>query len=79
MPTPRGVVAQQACAYPDGAKVFSQAMLDLKDGKISHEHICWDQAGVLAQVGLLNPAGLPVTGAASARKVLDSKLPSRVF
>jgi carboxymethylenebutenolidase len=47
--------------------------------KISHEHICWDQAGVLAQVGLLNPAGLPVTGAASARKVLDPKLPSRVF
>ena len=47
--------------------------------KISHEHIYWDQAGVLAQVGLLNPAGLPVTGAASARKVLDPKLPSRVF
>jgi carboxymethylenebutenolidase len=47
--------------------------------KISHEHIYWDQAGVLAQVELLNPAGLSVTGAASARKVLDPKLPSRVF
>ena len=47
--------------------------------KISHEHIYWDQAGVLAQVGLLNPAGLPVTGAESARKVLNPKLPSRVF
>jgi carboxymethylenebutenolidase len=47
--------------------------------KISHEHIYWDQAGVLVQIGLLNPAGLPVTGAESARKVVNPKLPSRVF
>ena len=47
--------------------------------KISHEHIYWDQAGVLVQIGLLNPAGLPVTGAESARKVLNPKLPSRSF
>lgn len=40
------------------------------DGKISHEHIYWDQAGVLVQVGLLDPRGLPVTGAESARRVL---------
>jgi carboxymethylenebutenolidase len=48
-----------------------------KDGKISHEHIYWDQAGVLVQVGLLDPTGLPVTGVESARKVLDPKLPPR--
>ena len=47
--------------------------------KISHEHIYWDQAGVLVQVGLLDPAGLPVAGAESARKVLNPKLPCRVF
>ncbi len=47
--------------------------------RISHEHIYWDQAGVLAQIGLLDAAGLPVTGAESARKVLNPKLPSRVF
>lgn len=47
--------------------------------KISHEHIYWDQAGVLVQIGLLNPDGLPVTGADSAPKVLNPKLPSRVF
>jgi carboxymethylenebutenolidase len=34
---------------------------------------------VLAQVGLLNPKGLPVCGAESARKVLDPKLPARAF
>ncbi|MGC2502775.1 MAG: hypothetical protein WA400_11670 [Silvibacterium sp.] len=47
--------------------------------KISHEHIYWNQAGVLVQVGLLDPAGLPVTGAESARKVLSPKLHRRVF
>jgi carboxymethylenebutenolidase len=52
-------------------------IVGFRDGKISHEHIYWDQAGVLVQVGLLNPAGLPVTGAESARKVLDPKLPPR--
>ena len=52
-------------------------VVGFKDGKISHEHIYWDQAGVLVQAGLLDPAGLPVSGAESARKVLDPKLPSR--
>jgi carboxymethylenebutenolidase len=52
-------------------------IVGFKDGKISHEHIYWDQAGVLAQVGLLDPSGLPVCGAESARKVLDPRLPPR--
>jgi carboxymethylenebutenolidase len=54
-------------------------IVGFKGDNISHEHIYWDQAGVLAQIGLLDPAGLPVTGAESARKVLNPKLPSRVF
>lgn len=40
------------------------------DGKLSHEHIYWDQASLLVQVGLLDPAGLPVVGAAQAEKLL---------
>jgi carboxymethylenebutenolidase len=47
--------------------------------RISHEHIYWDQASVLAQIGLLDPAGLPVVGAESARRVLDPKLPPRAL
>lgn len=47
--------------------------------KISYEHIYWDQASVLVQIGLLDPAGLPVVGAESARKVQDPKLPARDF
>jgi carboxymethylenebutenolidase len=42
----------------------------LRDGKLTHEHIYWDQASLLVQVGLLDPAGLPVTGAEQAEKVL---------
>ncbi len=54
-------------------------IVGFKGGKISHEHIYWDQAGVLVQVGMLDSAGLPVTGAESARKVLNPSLPARAF
>ena len=35
-------------------------IVGVRDGKVSYEHIYWDQAGLLAQLGLLDPAGLPV-------------------
>jgi carboxymethylenebutenolidase len=54
-------------------------IVGFKDDGISHEHIYWDQAGVLVQIGLLDPTGLPVTGAESARKVADPTLPSRTY
>jgi len=41
-----------------------------RDGKLSHEHIYWDQACLLVQIGLLDPAGLPVVGAVQADKLL---------
>jgi carboxymethylenebutenolidase len=40
------------------------------DGKLTHEHIYWDQACLLVQVGLLDQAGLPVVGAEQADKLL---------
>jgi len=66
---------------PTGKKVEMAVavIVGVRNGKISHEHIYWDQAGVLIQVGLLNPARLPVSGAESARKVLNPKLPARVI
>jgi carboxymethylenebutenolidase len=45
-----------------------------RDGKLAHEHIYWDQASVLAQLGLLDPQKLPIAGAESAKKVLDPAL-----
>jgi carboxymethylenebutenolidase len=50
-----------------------------RDGKVAHEHIYWDQASVLAQLGLIDPNGLPVAGAESARKVLDPRLPANAL
>ena len=44
--------------------------------KLAHEHIYWDQASVLVQLGLLDPAYLPVAGREQARKALDASLPS---
>ena len=43
----------------------------IRGTKLYHEHIYWDQASVLVQVGLLNPKGLPVVGAAGTKKVID--------
>lgn len=43
-----------------------------ENGKIAHVHTYWDQASVLVQLGLLDPVGLPVSGAASARKMLTN-------
>jgi carboxymethylenebutenolidase len=50
-----------------------------RDGKVAHEHIYWDQASVLVQLGLIDPARLPVAGAESARKVLDPRLPANAL
>jgi carboxymethylenebutenolidase len=52
-------------------------VVGIEDGKIAHEHIYWDQATVLVQVGLLDPVGLPVSGAEAARRILDPSLLSR--
>lgn len=48
------------------------AVVGLRDGKLAHERIYWDQASVLKQIGLLSDPKLPVFGAETARKVLDS-------
>ena len=57
----------------------------LRGGKLYHEHIYWDQASVLVQIGLLDPKmvpgsmkskglkQLPVYGAEAAAKVLDEE------
>jgi carboxymethylenebutenolidase len=46
-------------------------IVHFRDGKLAHEHIYWDQASVLVQLGLLDARVLPVAGTESARKVLD--------
>ena len=64
---------------PTGRKVEVGfvVIVGMKDEKITHEHIYWDQACVLVQIGLLDPTGLPVCGVESARRILDPSLPTR--
>lgn len=58
------------------------AIVCIRGGKLYCEHIYWDQATVLVQVGLLDPKlapgnkgkqQLPVVGKEGARKVLDAR------
>ena len=55
------------------------AIVRFREGKVAHEHIYWDQASVLVQIGLIDPAKLPVAGIESARKVLDPTLPANTL
>jgi len=54
-------------------------IVHFRDGKLAHEHVYWDQASVLVQLGLLDVGSLPVAGIESARKVLDPSLPSNAM
>ncbi|KAF2807586.1 NTF2-like protein [Mytilinidion resinicola] len=59
------------------------SIVGVRGGKLTHEHVYWDQASVLLQVGLLDPENvpedlkeeglkrLPVAGAWQARQILD--------
>jgi carboxymethylenebutenolidase len=57
-------------------KVALVVIVHFRAGKLAHEHIYWDQASVLAQLGLIDSARLPVAGVESAEKVLNPTLPS---
>lgn len=55
------------------------AIVAFQGDKVAHEHIYWDQASVLVQLGLLDAEGLPVAGVETAQKVLDVSLPSNTL
>jgi carboxymethylenebutenolidase len=50
-------------------------VVQFEGDKLAHEHLYWDQASVLVQLGLLDRTGLPVVGAEGARSVLDRSIP----
>ena len=45
-------------------------VMKFEDGKVAHEHVWWDQGSLLVQVGLLDPANLPVAGVEQAKELL---------
>jgi carboxymethylenebutenolidase len=46
-------------------------VVGFEGGKVSHEHVYWDQATVLVQAGLLDPSDLPAVGSEQAEALLD--------
>jgi carboxymethylenebutenolidase len=53
---------------PTGRSVeLALVVVGARDGKVAYEHIYWDQAGLLAQLGLIDPTGLPVSMTTAAR------------
>ena len=55
------------------------AVVKFRGDKLCHEHIYWDQASVLVQIGLLDAKLLPVAGIETAKKLLDETLPSNTL
>jgi carboxymethylenebutenolidase len=66
---------------PTGRKVQVPlvAIVRFQDGKVAHEHIYWDQASVLVQIGKLDPESLPVAGIETAHKLADKTRPSNTL
>jgi carboxymethylenebutenolidase len=63
---------------PTGKKVECPlvVIVHFRDGKLANEHIYWDQASVLVQLGLIDVTNLPVAGAETAQKLADPTRPS---
>lgn len=55
------------------------AIVCFQGEKIVHEHIYWDQATALVQIGRIEPNGLPIAGVETARKLVDETLPSNTL
>lgn len=55
------------------------AIVNFRGDKLCHEHIYWDQASVLVQIGLLDAKGLPTAGIDTAKKLVDETLPSNTL
>jgi carboxymethylenebutenolidase len=66
---------------PTGRKVTIPfvVVVGFKDGKVDFERIYWDQASLLAQLGLIDAKALPVSGAEQAARLLDPSLPSNTL
>ena len=66
---------------PTGRKVTIPfvVVVGFKKEKIEFERIYWDQASMLAQLGLLDAVKLPVSGAEQAARLLDPSLPSNML
>lgn len=79
-PTPcRWTGMPRGSPRPDaGSKFPLSGFIAFEDGKISSEHIDWDQAPVLLQMGVLED-DLPALGAGQANRLLDPEAPANAL
>jgi carboxymethylenebutenolidase len=61
------------------AEVPTVVVIEFRGDKLYNEHIYWDQASMLAQLGVLDPKGLPIAGIESARKARGEQVPSNAM
>ena len=64
---------------PTGRKVVLPHVVVMgfdDEGRAAYEHIYWDQATLLVQVGLLDSDLLPVSGAEQASRLMNPKVPA---
>jgi carboxymethylenebutenolidase len=55
------------------------AVVQFRGDKIAHEHIHWDQASLLKQLGVVPSEALPIAGMEGARKFIDPRLPANTL
>jgi len=60
-------------------EVPTVAIVNFRGDKLYHEHIYWDQASVLVQIGLIDPKGLPIAGIETAKKLRDETEPTNTL
>jgi len=61
------------------AEVVFVVIVGLEGDKVSYEHIHWDQANLLVQIGLLDSKGLPLVGAGAAAKLRNAAVRDPFF
>lgn len=66
---------------PTGRRVEAVfvVIVGIDDDKVAYEHIFWDQASVLVQLGLLDPTDLPIVGMGAAAKLRNPAVPDPFF
>jgi carboxymethylenebutenolidase len=46
-------------------------VMKFRGNKIVHEHVYWDQASLLTQIGILDQSNLPITGIEQSQKLKE--------
>jgi carboxymethylenebutenolidase len=60
-------------------EVPTVVVVQFRGDRLAHEHIHWDQATAMVQLGLIDPTGLPTAGRDTAEKLVNEKLPSNTL